>query len=83
MLIPFSKISAIFLLLFVSSVPVVRKWSYAIYVKTHLMLVISSLVGLIWHVLWQGLFKKAAAFVAATIWVFSALARFVIYVRLR
>ena len=79
----FPKISAIFLLLLVSSVPVARNWSYALYVKTHVVLVISSLVGLIWHVLWQGLFEKATAFLAATVWVLSVLARIIIYVRVR
>lgn len=83
MLTSFSKVAAVFLLVMVSSVPVVRNWSYAIYVKAHVVLVLSSLVGLIWHVLWQGLFEKTTAFVAAAIWILSALARTILYVRLR
>ncbi|KAI0550160.1 hypothetical protein F4679DRAFT_595048 [Xylaria curta] len=68
-------VSVLFLLLLVGSLPLFRRWSYAIFIKVHFVLTLGTLVGLIWHVLTRSLFSKAPVFIAATFWIGSTVYR--------
>ncbi|RYC63891.1 hypothetical protein CHU98_g2325 [Xylaria longipes] len=76
-------VSLLFLFLLIGSLPIFRRWSYATFIKVHLVLALATLAGLIWHVLTRSLFSKAPVFIAAVLWALSATYRILLRLKWR